>query len=672
MANHVYNLVRSSNLILFGFLFTASLCFGQIPDPSSLSGLFFTGNHAPPASPYRTSPGYKLKMKTKLMPTDTRPVILSGNYAISFRVSFWSDFSHGNIFRVENPKYSIKFNFNHHPDSAEVFLTLALNGEATSVVFPIERSNLHDGKWYDLVFEVDEKRGRINGEINGLKKTFKTNPFFWAGESSINFGADGPTYDCAAMILQDLKLIIDGKLKHHWLFNEMEGNTAYDLVGDLDARVSDHDWLINRHLTPFYRDSFFIASPEPVVISINENRKELVIQLPGETKIYDLTLRTFKSVASQSGESDGNVADTKVWNSGSLEFEDSVNQLKYTLYQHPGRNGLRVRIFTVRLPVLTRAQYDDLLENSPVRIRARAEAIKFWSAIGAGMVAVFIAGYFGVRYFRKLKEFDPEPDDAKATDNVVKGFPKTNYISIFGSLEIIDRNGINHADNLPPMLRELMSIIVFYSRKHDSNNQMSGASLKLLEETLWYNIKSENLKNNRNVAFANIRKATKGFEGLTLQVKDNEVTLIHPDDTSNKVEEFFNLLEYLETAQPNPNENAFATFTGIVSEGMALAGLHSEWADNTRSILRSKVIGILEKYMTILQGRSDHEACIKVAGIAFMHDPLHEVTLKLILRSQVALGETAKAEMFYQNFCERYYEALKEEFPFEFDEFVEG
>lgn len=672
MANHVYNLVRSSNLILFGFLFTASLCFGQIPDPSSLSGLFFSGNHAPPASPYRTSPAYKLKMKTKLMPTDTRPVILSGNYAISFRVSFWSDFSHGNIFRVENPKYSIKFNFNHHPDSAEVFLTLALNGEATSVVFPIERSNLHDGKWYDLVFEVDEKRGRINGEINGLKKTFKTNPFFWAGESSINFGADGPTYDCAAMILQDLKLIIDGKLKHHWIFNEMEGNTAYDQVGDLDARVSDHDWLINRHLNPVEKDSFFLNSKGTVHLAVNKNRKELVIQLPEETKIYDLTFRRSRSVANLGGESDKTALDTTGWDSPALEFEDSTNQLKYILYQYPGEKGVLVRIFTVRLPLLTKARYDELLENSPPRVKQRMETFYFWSATGTVLVLVILSGYFGRRVLLRRKENIIVRAVSASKGEVIKQFPKTNYISIFGSLKLIDKKGVNHAENLPPMLRELMSIIVFYSRKQDSNSQMSGVNLKLLEEALWYNIKSENLKNNRNVAFANIRKAIKGFEGLNLIVRDNEVGLIYPADTSNRVEEFFNILEYLETSQPNPNEAAFASLAGIVSEGMALAGLHSEWADNTRSILRSKVIGILEKYMIILQGRSDHKACIKVAGIAFMHDPLHEVTLKLILKSHVALGETAKAEMFYQNFCERYYEALKEEFPFEFDEFVEG
>ncbi len=670
MAKQVNNLFRPSILILFGFLLAGTLCFGQIPDPSSLRGLVFSGNHVPPASPYRTNPGYKLKMKTKLLLTDARKVILNGNYAISFRVSFWSDFSHGNIFRVENPKYSIKLNFNHHPDSAEVFLTLALNSEATSVVFPIKRSNLHDGKWYDLVFEVDEKRGSITGEINGLKKTFKTNPFFWAGESLINLGADGPTYDCAAMILQDLKLIIDGKLKHQWLFNEMEGNTAFDSEGDLDARVSDHDWLINRHLNPVEKDSFFLNSKGTVHLAVNKNRKELVIQLPEETKIYDLTFRRSRSVANLGGESDKTALDTTGWDSPALEFEDSTNQLKYILYQYPGEKGVLVRIFTVRLPLLTKARYDELLENSPPRVKQRMETFYFWSATGTVLVLVILSGYFGRRVLLRRKENIIVRAVSASKGEVIKQFPKTNYITIFGSLKLIDKKGVNHAENLPPMLRELLATVVFYSKK--DAGKTSGASLKLLEETFWYDIKSENLKNNRNVAFANIRKAIKGFEGLTLQVKDNEVTLIHPDDTSNKVEEFFNLLEYLETSQPTPNEAAFSSFAGIVSEGMALAGLHSEWADNTRSILRSKVIGILEKYMIILQGRSDHKACIKVAGIAFMHDPLHEVTLKLILKSHVALGEIAKAEMFYQTFCERYYDALKEEFPFEFDELVEG
>jgi len=662
---------KSICYLFFAVFLTGYHSFGQGSAPAELNGLFFSGNHKVPASPYRTNPGYKLPTKTLLNLTHSRLIDLTGNYSISFRVSFWSDFSHGNIFRVENSKYTLKFNFNHHPDSSDVFLTLSFNGEATSVVFPIKRVDLYDGKWYDMSFVIDEHKGIITGTVNGQTKTFTTNPFFRDKKSLVAFGADGPTFDCAPMILQDLRLTIGGKLAHHWLFNEMEGNTAYDSEGDLDARVTDHDWLINRHFTPAEKDSFFIRSPGPVKLSFDKERKLLMIHLPGEMKIYDLTYRRIRTISFMTSEAEGNLTGTSIWDSLTFEFEDTENSLKYMLHQYPKKDGVLIRIFTQRLPILTKERYDELLENSPTRVRQRAGLIYLWMAIGAGVLVLITAGYFGKKYFTRRRGSTPLSECVKDENGVIRVFPETGYISIFGKLKLIDKSGVNHADNLPPMLRELLAIIIFYSKKQPDGT-ISGVNLKMLEDVFWYNIKSENLKNNRNVAFANIRKAIKGFEGMTLQVKDNEVALIYPGDNSNRVAEFFNILEYLETAQPNPNEDAFALFAGIVSEGMALTGLHSEWADNTRSVLRSKTIGILEKYMTILQKRADHKACIKVANIAFMHDPLHEVTLKLILNSLVALGDTSRAEDFYRIFCERYYNALKEEFPFEFDELMEG
>lgn len=70
--------------------------------------------------------------------------------------------------------------------------------------------------------------------------------------------------------------------------------------------------------------------------------------------------------------------------------------------------------------------------------------------------------------------------------------------------------------------------------------------------------------------------------------------------------------------------------------------------------------------------KNDYKSCISIAEIALIHDPLHESTLKMIVRSHVLLGETSLAEATYERFCERYYEAYNEEFPFELEELLEG
>ena len=637
-----------------------------------MSGLYFSGNHIPPASPYRTNPAHKLKVKTKLLLTDKRPVSLKGNYSLSFRVCFWSDFSHGNIFKVENAKYSLKLNFDHHPDSSNVFLILTMNGEPTSVIFPFRRHELHDGKWFDLIYTVDEAKGEVTGEINGEVKTYKTAPFLWKKESNIAFGGDWTTHDCAAMMVKDLKLSINRVLEHQWLFTEMEGNTAFDAIGDLDALVTDHEWLINRHFIPAEKDSFFVLSDRPVSISIDKVRKQLIIELTRGVKIYNLTFRTFQNVVTDPLNSAvRDSTDAIAWSSGSFEFEDSANNLRYLLYQYPNKNGVLVRIFTQRLPVLNSAMHKELLEGSPTRVREKNQKIFTWALAASGLILIVLGGHLTRNYLRRRKDkaIMREPMNRNGAD--VNGPVSKNYISIFGGLKLINENGRNVADDLPPKLRELAAMIVYHSAG-EGNNRLDGVNFKLLEEIFWYNIKSENIKNNRNVAFSNIRKVLEEFNGLTLEVGKNRVLLNRTENIGNRIEEFFTLVNYLNISQASEDETAYSLFSGIVSEGIALADLHSEWADSTRSILRYKVIGILEKYMSILFMRNDYKSCISIAEIALIHDPLHESTLKMIVRSHVLLGETSLAEATYERFCERYYEAYNEEFPFELEELLEG
>ncbi|GJQ31222.1 MAG: hypothetical protein HBSAPP04_00610 [Ignavibacteriaceae bacterium] len=636
-----------------------------------MSGLYFSGNHIPPASPYRTNPAHKLKIKTKLLLTDKRPVSLKGNYSLSFRVCFWSDFSHGNIFKVENAKYSLKLNFDHHPDSSNVFLILTMNGEPTSVIFPFRRDELHDGKWFDLIYTVDEAKGEVTGEINGEVKTYKTAPFLWEKESNIAFGGDWTTHDCAAMILRDLKLSMNGVLEHHWLFTEMEGNTAFDAIGDLDARVTDHEWLINRHFIPAEKDSFFIRSDEPARLAVDRSRKLLIIKLPGETRVHDLTLRRYRILSpAETGDPSWALNDTNRWDSPSFFFDDSLNQLRYSIFKYPANNGVLIRIYTLRLPVLSGDAHEDLLESSPTRVRERNNKIYTLAVVTASLLLI-VSGVYATRKLLRKRRASATKSDQSSRSGDSKDEPgRKNYISIFGGLKLINEKGRNVADDLPPKLRELAAMILYHSAG-ESNNRSEGVDFKLLEDIFWYNIKSENIKNNRNVAFSNMRKVLEEFDGLTLDVGKNRVSLNRTENIGNRIEEFFTLVDYLNISQASEDETAYSLFAGIVSEGIALADLHSEWAESTRSKLRYKVIGILEKYMGILFKRGDHKTTVKIAEIAFMHDPLHETTLKMMVKSLVLLSETSQAEEKFVLFCRRYQEVYNEEFPFELEELLE-
>lgn len=645
--------------------------FGQKFNADSLAGLVFSGNHKYPISPYRTAPASRLGEKTKLQLTKEKPVNLKGKYSVAFKVSFWYNFAHGFIFGIDNKKYSVKFIFSHHPDSSKIDLSLSLNNDPTDILFRVDRNEIYDGKWFDCLFEFDESKGEVTGKINGVTKRFRSVPFTWEGVSTLFFGADGVTNDCAPMILKDLRISIKGKLEHHYLFTEMEGNTAYDSEGDLDAYVDHHLWLTNQHYLPVKKDSFYVKTTGNRAPSLHKSRNEIIINRPDSITIYHLAFHTYNTYPlSALGLLQDYFSDTVVWNSPSTIKDVPVNKLRFFLSQYPAKDSTLIMISYLRTPVLNSEQYKEMYENSPTRVKARNQEILKWSLLGFGLLILLGTGYFAKKSIKHRKEMLEKEKEIQLNHSIIREFPDTNCISIFGGVKIINKDGINVADSLSPKLKELLAMIVFYSRK-ERDGSTKGVNFKLLEEIFWYNIQSENIKNNRNVTFANIRKALKNFENLTLNVKKNEVTLDYPEDISNKVQHYFSLVDYLDSTETAPDDPAFAAFAGIVSEGVALNELHSEWADNTRSIIRSKVISILERYLDLLFKRNDYKSCIKVAEIAILHDPLHESTLRYKIKSHVMLDEVKIAEECYSRFSKRYFEMYKEEFPFEFDELLE-
>jgi len=695
-----------------GVSFSQQAVLDSIRNPGalldSLGGLVFSGNHRIPVSPYRTDYEYRLRAVTRLTLTDRRTVNLKGRYNLTFNASFWYDFAFGNIFYLENSKYSFRCIFDHYPLSKDINFTFIFEKEGSDdedfVTIPIDRTRLFDGNWLRMSADVDELAGKITVSIDSTTKTLQVAPFYSSEGSIIHFGEFRTYSDCPALILKDLRLSIQGKLAHRWRFSEMEGNKAYDEVGDMDAKVEKHQWLIDRHYKRLLHDSLFIVNKGEASVYVLRNPLRLVFRFADRTMLYKVLTRRIVNLPANSTEY---FIDSLEWRTPSIAIDDSATGLRYFFNRRPRGKFFEVKIYSLRLPILTPVQYSKLKAFSEARIKEMRHKEFPLIVVYLGVPLLLVLAYFMTNYVRKRRKMNDPYADIGEPEPWVKKFHSTNYLSVFGGLKIIDSTGVNHAESLSPLLRELLAIIIFHSRRNETTGSISGVSLKMLAETVWYNIKPENLKNNRNVAFANIRKALAGFEGLSLTVKDNEVALIYPADTSNRVDDFFTVLEYLEShwGEANganevgganktiglnddgpkrvgglngadelikTNELALATFAGIADGGEVLPGVHSEWADSTRSVLRSKVMGVLERFMNHLQVKKEHEGCNRIADIAFVHDPLNETALSFKLRALVALGQSTEAKEFYKGFCDRYFKALKEEFPFEFDELVEG
>jgi len=210
-------------------------------------GLVFSGNYNLPAGNPRSAKLLPPGRSTTLHLTKDDLIDLESNYSISFIAYFRNNFSSGNILCVKNPAYTINLRFTGSPGSDSALINLLFNGKPAGVSFAFPQDSVHEGKPFSIKLDVDEIGGSIALSLDGKAFTQEFNPFKTDESSDIYFGSPPGQTDCAPMTVQDLRISIAGETTHRYLFNETDGNIAYDSEGGLDAYATNHEWLINRH-----------------------------------------------------------------------------------------------------------------------------------------------------------------------------------------------------------------------------------------------------------------------------------------------------------------------------------------------------------------------------------------------------------------------------------------
>lgn len=238
-------------LILFSFS-------GSVSQQKSLGiagGIVFSGNHQRPVINAERAKKLNPDKISSLHLTKDEQLDLNPIYSISFTASFWYNFTSGNLLTVQNPAYKLNLKYFAPENCETVSLKLTLNDKPMSLEFPLKKSEIYEGNRFNIRVAVDESKGKISLTINNKEKTFNTTPFITSDESDLYMGASPGENECAPMIVENLLIHISGKLEHKYIFNEMEGDIAYDSEGSLDAFATNHQWSINQHFFWNYHDS---------------------------------------------------------------------------------------------------------------------------------------------------------------------------------------------------------------------------------------------------------------------------------------------------------------------------------------------------------------------------------------------------------------------------------
>jgi hypothetical protein len=315
-------------------------------------------------------------------------------------------------------------------------------------------------------------------------------------------------------------------------------------------------------------------------------------------------------------------------------------------------------VFAARTPILSESEYTRLLENTyPAKIARLKDMLKYSMLFFA---AIVLPVGFVILFKKKRKKKMLE-----ATQKLISApySVKSNYITLFGGLTIIDKNGTLVKDGFTPKLIELFSLILLYS----SHGKTRGISFAQLDNLLWFDLPPENLKNNRNVAFSRLRAIIKSDSGISLITEQDSVRIKLPPGMTNEPELFYNLT----LKHPDPlNIRKTSKFFTIISRGVFLQGIRSEWAHEAREEVTSKIIKITLELMAFYCEHGEYHKCLDAADAISIHALLSEEVLRFKITALIRLNRNEEASGAFKIFCAEYKLRYKEEYGYDFEEFL--
>jgi two-component SAPR family response regulator len=137
---------------------------------------------------------------------------------------------------------------------------------------------------------------------------------------------------------------------------------------------------------------------------------------------------------------------------------------------------------------------------------------------------------------------------------------------------------------------------------------------------------------------------------------------------TNEAELFHNL----NLKHPDPlNNRQTSKFFTIISRGVFLQGIRSEWAHESREEVTSKILKITLDLMAFYREHGEFNKCLEAAESVSLHALLSEEVLRYKINALIKLDRLDEAEESFKIFCDEYKQRYKEEYGYDFDEFLE-
>ena len=237
-----------------------------------------------------------------------------------------------------------------------------------------------------------------------------------------------------------------------------------------------------------------------------------------------------------------------------------------------------------------------------------------------------------------------------------------NSIQLFGNFKAFDKEINDITILFTPKVKELFLYILIYSIKNGS-----GVNVEDVEEHLWPGIDPDKVANNRAVTLNKLRKILNKINGIEIVVQNKTIYAVTEPQFFCDYSEAYQLCQL--TREMTRME--LEAFFFLVKKGRFLKETTWLWLDEMRGLTGSLVIDNLLKLASFFKKEKKMEEIDAIARRILDYDDLNEEATFLQIWSLQQTNNLHLAKFNFATFCTKYRENLNEEYPMNFDEFIQ-
>ena len=292
--------------------------------------------------------------------------------------------------------------------------------------------------------------------------------------------------------------------------------------------------------------------------------------------------------------------------------------------------------------------------------------------IGIAITAILLI-FLVLKYWKKGKiraKLMPVPE------TTVKTHPNRDYKSLvnaaekilcFGSLRIINSQGVDIAKKLSPKLKQLFVIVLL-----NSIGDKEGISTKNLTEALWPGMSPKSAKNTRGTNIQNLRAILSEAKEMNLTFRDKSWYLEIGKNCFCDYQEVLMLLNdlgrggvtvaYLEEQLPK--------LFCILKADRFFVNMSDSWLDPIVENMSNRIIEFCYGISKILDMDRHSALMYDLASVMYIYDDLNEHALQIKLQILIRQGKLSLAHTAYDNFAKLYEKIYGEVYTVKFEDMV--